>query len=209
MKRVPDLPVTRLAALLAALALLTGCAAMFSASVTTFHQWPTDAAGQTYRLADPTDGQNGLEYAAYADLLHAAIATTGLVTAERDQPARFTVSLDYRSEAAQIIRRNPVDPFFHGVWGRPWGWGWGAYYTPAWFAVPQDAWRSRVTVIISDSAGATGETEVYRASAVSATTENPALAPAMPQLLRAIFEEFPGNNGQVREVRYRQPARQP
>jgi len=190
----------RLAALLATL-MLTGCATMFSASVTTFHQWPVDAAGQTWRLADPADGQNRLEYAAYADLLRTAIAATGLIEATDIQSARFTVSLDYRSEATLLIRHETIDPFFHGAWGRPWGWGLGGYYTPAWFAVPQDAKNHVLTVTIRDN---NNGAEVYRASAVNVTTENPALAQAMPQLLRVIFEEFPGNNGQVREVRYRQ-----
>jgi len=199
----------RLAALLSML-MLTGCATMFSAQVTTFHQWPADAAGQTWRLADPASDQNRLEYAAYAELLHDALAATGLMAAERGQPARFSVNLDYRSEAAQLIRREPVEPFFHGVWGHPWGWG--AYYRPAWFAMPQNAWRHTLTVTIRDHASSvehSGSTEVYRASAVSVTTELHALAQAMPQLLRAVFDEFPGNNGQVRAVRYRQPARQP
>jgi len=197
---------TRPAALLAAL-MLTGCATMFSASVTTFHQWPADAAGQTWRLADPTDGQNRLEYAAYADLLRAAIAATGLVEATDIQSARLTVRLDYRSEATRLIRRETVDPFFHGVWGRPWGWGLGGYTTPTWFAVPQDAQRHVLTITIRDNASGVDNdrAEVYRASAVSVSTQGDTLAQAMPQLLQAIFDEFPGNNGQVRKVRYRQP----
>jgi len=200
---------TRLPVLLAALALLTGCTAMFSARVTTFHQWPADAVGQTWHLADPTDEQNRLEYAAYANLLRAAIAITGLTESTHaqtpNQPARFTVSIDYRSEAARVIRHETIDPFFHGVWGRPWGWGLGGYTTPAWYAVPQDAKRHVLTVTIRDNNGTdANRAEVYRASAVNITTENSVLAQVMPQLLRAIFEEFPGNNGQVRDVRYRQ-----
>jgi len=172
---------------------------MFSASVTTFHQWPPDTAGQSWRLADPSGGQNRLEHAAYADLLRAALLATEMIEASEGQTARFTVSLHYRSEATHIIRREPADPFFYGNWGRPWGWG--GYYTPTWFTVTQDAWRYVLTVTIHDSLQ--DNAEVYRASAISVSSENDLLPQAMPHLMRAIFEAFPGNNGAVRTVRYR------
>jgi len=68
----PTLPAARWATLLVALVLLTGCASRFSASVTTFHQWPADAAGQTWRVAEPAEDQHTLEHAAYTDLLRRA-----------------------------------------------------------------------------------------------------------------------------------------
>jgi len=182
-----------------ALLLLSGCATPFSASVTAFHQWPADATGQSYRLSNPTGDQRDLEYAAYADMLRAAIAVTGLTESLDGSPARFKVSFQYRSETTHVIRREPVDPFYGG-WGRPWGWS--GYYAPAWVAVPQDAWRNVLTLSIQDAAQ--DDVEVYRASAISLTSDSHLLAQAMPYLLRALFDDFPGNNGQVRTVRYRQ-----
>jgi len=203
MNRLSLFCAARRAALLAALVLLAGCTAPFSATVTTFQQWPADTAGQTWRVATPDADQNALEYAAYADLLRAAMASSGLIEAAVGQPARFTVGLRYRVESARITRREPIDPFFHGGWGRPWGWAWGGYYTPAWGVVPQDVWRNILTLSIRDAMN--GNTEVYRANAISINVETHPIAQAMPQLMRAVFEGFPGNNGQVRTVRYRQP----
>src|SRR3546814_100212 len=86
--------------------LLTGCAApTVQARVTSFQQWPSDVAGQTYRFADAGPGRAGnLEYQSYQDSVRAGIGPTGLVEAQAGQPARFTVSFEYGSEQTQIMR---------------------------------------------------------------------------------------------------------
>jgi hypothetical protein len=43
--------------------------------------------------------------------------------------------------------------------------------------------------------------EVYRSSAVNVSEEE-TLVQTMPYLARALFDGFPGNNGQVRTVNY-------
>lgn len=192
------------ALLLSAALALAGCASTLSARVTSFQQWPDGVAGQAYEFAPPAADQSGsLEFQAYRDMVRAAIGATGLVEARPGLPARFRVEFQYAAKPTQVMSRQPVDPFFYGggFYGPRWGWpGWGGYYGPDWVAVPVNAVRNSLTVQIRDLQN--GNAEVYRSTA-TATTGQDALAEVMPYLVRAVFDNFPGNNGQVREVRYR------
>ena len=192
--------------LLAAL-VLAGCAttSTLSARVTTFSQWPSGVEGQTYRFDDPGPKQAGnLEYQAYRDMIRAAIGGTGLVEAPAGSgAARFTVRFVYGSEATQVIVQEPYDPYFHGMPGfygyNRWGWG-GFYGGPTWVPVPVQAYRKSLTVEIHDNQR--GGAEVYRSTATT-LSERDGMVQAMPYLARAIFDGFPANNGQVREVKYK------
>jgi len=181
---------------------LAGCASEMSARVTSFQQWPLDVQGQTYALAGPSGDESRLEYATYQDMLRAAMGVTDLVQAEDGQSARFLASFRYDSEATQVVRREPVDSHFYGgLYGRrPWGWG-AAYSWPVWIAVPESAWRYTLTVDIRDLQR--DDAEVYRATASMLSASPDALPQVMPHLMQAVFDGFPGHNGQVREVRYR------
>jgi len=185
--------------------LLTGCATpTVEARVTSFQQWPADVVGQTYRFVDAEPGQAGnLEYQAYQDTMRAGIGPTGLVEARAGQSARFKVSFKYGSEQTQVMVRRAYDPYFYGGYGgfygpRWWGGGFG-YWGPDWVDVPAVAYRNRLSVEIRD--GARNDAEVYRATAYIVTGRED-LVRTMPYLVRAIFDNFPGNNGSEREVEY-------
>jgi len=184
---------------------LAGCASTLSARVTTFSQWPSGVEGQTYRFDDPGAGQaDNLEYQTYRDMVRAALGRTGLVEAPAGtSAARFAVRFRYGTEATQIIVQEPYDPYFYGMPGfygfNRWGWG-GFYGGPTWVPVPVAAYRKSLTVEIRDNQreGA----EVYRSTATT-VSERDGMVQAMPYLVRAIFDGFPDNNGQVREVKYK------
>lgn len=191
------------AAMLSATILVTGCATpTVQARVTSFQRWPADVVGATYRFVDATPGQaNNLEYQAYQDAMRASIGPTGLVEAQPDASARFNVSFKYGTEQTQVMTRQPYDPYFYGGFGGFYGppmWGPG-YWGPNWVDVPTVAYRNRLTVEIYDNAhkGA----EVYRSSAYILSGRED-LVRTMPYLTRAIFDNFPGNNGSEREVEY-------
>lgn len=188
--------------------LLTGCASMLSANVTTFQQWPANVEGQTYRIAPAGAEQNVLEYQTYADMIRAAIGRVGLVEAQGNAKPRFTVSFEYGDPARQIWMERVYDPYFDGPflpWGAymgafrgGWGWGGGFYATPSVVNVPVEVHENTLTVSIEDM---NSNTQVFRTTARSAT-RNAQLPNVMPYLVRAVFDGFPGNNGQVREVQY-------
>lgn len=189
--------------------LLTGCAApTVSTHVTSFQRWPQGVEGQRYAFAAvPPELANNLEYQSYRDTMRAGLGATGLVEATQGQPARFTVSYQYGTTQTTIMVRQPYDPYFYGGYGGfygPRGWGYGGYWGPGfwgpeWIDVPAVAYRHYLNVKIDDRES--GGAEVYRSSAYTlGRTDN--LLRAMPYLVRAIFDGFPGNNGSERQIEY-------
>lgn len=190
---------------LIALTLLAGCASTLSARVTTFQQWPADAQGASYRLVPPAG--NTLETQTFSDMIRAAIGRTGLYEAQGGQNARFDVHYEYGSTVTSEWVQSYNDPYYSSGFG-PWGlggyyggfrgWGGGIFYSPPTIVnVPVQVNKSTLTVTINDNQrqGA----QVYKSTAVS---DSDSLVEVMPYLARAVFDGFPGNNGQVRDITY-------
>jgi len=199
-------------ALFACVLALGGCASGLYANVTSYQHWPADAAGQTYRIV-PDVGQNAdsLEFQAVADMVRANVGATGLVEAARDQPAqtvRFNLRLQYENPMTKIWTQRYADttyPWFSphvGYYGRYWGWGGSMLYAPRLVTVPVQAYRNTLTLWMTDNHA--DDMEVYRATAIHIGEEDQWIA-VMPYLTQAIFDGFPGNNGQVRQVKYTVP----
>lgn len=196
---------------IAGLLALAGCANTLSARVTTYQQWPVGVQGEYYRIV-PTPTQTGsLEFGAFADMLRAAIGQTGLREAAGGAQARFDVHMQYGTELKQTwvqryddyyLNDGWMGPAFGGYYGGWGGWGGGIFYRPAVVTVPVDVYHNTLTVTILDQAQQ--GREVYRATAVHRSDADN-LPNVMPYLMQAIFDDFPGNNGQVREVRYELP----
>ena len=186
---------------------LTGCAApSVSARVTSFQQWPSGVEGQTYQFvaADPNQ-VNNLEYQSYQDMVRAGIGATGLVEAQPGSKGRFDVSFTYGTTQTQVMVRRPYDPYFYGGYGyggyygpRPWGGGYG-YWGPDWVDVPMAVQRNTLNLKIRDTQR--NGAEVYRSSAFILSQGDDFMR-TMPYLVRAIFDNFPGNNGAEREIEF-------
>ncbi len=193
---------------MASLFLVTGCASTLSARVTSYQQWPANVEGQFYRIVPAESQANNLEFQSVADMVRASIGPTGLVEARSGQAARFDVTISYHNPVSTALVQRSYDPYmdgwgfgpaFGGYYGGYRGWGGGIYMSPPAYTVPVDVYKNTLTVIIKDNQNSGAE--VYRSSAVNvSTTDN--LAQAMPYLAQAVFDGFPGNNGQVREVNY-------
>lgn len=190
---------------------LAGCASKLSASVTSFEKWPSSTAGATYRIQPEASQQNDLQYQTYADMIRAAIGRTGLVEAAEPAAARFVLSFQYGNPHTQSVVQEYADPFMYGGFAPgfyPWagyygGWGggWGGAFAiaPPVVSTTVNSYKNQLSVTINDTDQ--GGAQVYQATAVHlSSTDN--LPEIMPYLARAIFDGFPGNNGQVREVSY-------
>lgn len=186
---------------------LGACASTFSAEVSRFQSWPGDTAGSRYHIVTQDSEKNNLQFQSYADIVRAAIGVTGLVEARQPTEARFDVFLNYSSPVTRTWVQRPVDPFyypggpfgFHGPYmgmGHPWG-GWA--FGPPMENVPVTLYQHTLTIRIQDRSRQ-GQ-EVYRATAVSLGRSGN-LTAAMPYLARAIFDRFPGHNGEVIEIEY-------
>lgn len=185
---------------------LGGCASVFSAQVSRYEQWPQDASGARYWIEPDTMQQNNLQFQTYSDAVRAALGPTGLVEAASDDQARFIVHMDYSNRRERAWVQQPVDPYFYpgpygypGPFYGPWGWGYG----PAVASVPVDFQRMALSVRIDDRSQQ--GREVYRATAKTNSRGGGQLNAVMPYLARAIFDQFPGRNGEVIQVRYPLP----
>lgn len=193
---------------MASLFLVAGCASTLSARVTSYQQWPANAQGQLYRIVPSASQGNNLEFQSVADMVRASIGPTGLVEARSGQTARFDVTISYDNPVSTAWVQRSYDPYmdgwgfgpaFGGYYGGYRGWGGGLYMAPSYQTAPVEVYKNTLTVIIKDNQNQGAE--VYRSSAVNISSSD-SLVQAMPYLAQAVFDGFPGNNGQVREVNY-------
>lgn len=201
----------RTALLAASVALLAGCASTLTAKVTRFNQWPTDAAGHTYSFT-AAEPQRELEVGAYQAQVSTELERIGLRAAPAGQAGRFMVQLMANMTERE---RKKLEPVYRDEW----------MYVPTYrdahgnlrggYWVP-DAWGPRyvgdrqVTRKVQVSRLQVHITEpgtkrtVFEATAVNEGTGED-LVEVVPYLVRAMFQDFPGANGQVRRLTFDLP----
>ncbi|MCX5463807.1 DUF4136 domain-containing protein [Alcaligenes parafaecalis] len=196
---------------LALAVLTTACAApSWSAKLTRYQQWPTATSGDTYYIKSAADKSSNLQYQSFADSVRASIGVTGLVQAADLKSARFVVQMDYGNPQEQSWVPQFADSFYgpsawgigRGYYAPNDGWGGGFFYSPNVVNVPVTVYKNYLNVIITDNQNSGAE--VYRATAVS-YSHSDNLDQQMPFLSQAIFDGFPGNSGQVIDIRYPLP----
>ena len=185
---------------------LAGCASSLPARVTTFHRLPATAqamAGQTFRIMATAEQQASLEFAAYADHVRRALVAQGLVDAG-SSAAALSVTVRYAVTETAPTQVAPTSQgglsigtgFGRGVsFGFGLGFPIGATQTVERARERVDLW---VTIDRREAAGA--EARVYEGHAVSDDAGRADMPQAVPALVRALFSDFPGANGQTREV---------
>lgn len=187
---------------------LAACASGPVAKVTSYQQWPPNAVGATYAIKPAQVSSPALEFSSVAAQVAEAMEATGLIPADQPEQARFDVVIDYGQRSEQVLEQRDVDPFwggwgvspyFGGFYGSHWGWHSGIVMAPVRVTVPVPYQRHTLVVTIRDRAAAGAE--VYQASAVM-LTESEEFIGVLPYLAEAVFDDFPGHHGQVREVRF-------
>lgn len=195
-----------------ALLALGGCATGFSANVSRFSALPVPA-GQSF-VVQPADPRNagGLEFASYAQLVTAKLVQQGYQVAQSPQAAGLVVTLDYGVDNGQPkVVTTPGFGGWGGGWGG-WGGGWGYgrfgrpfyygwndpfYYGSGWGPEVSSytVYTSHLQLVIARTADGQHLFE-GRARARSTTSD---LTKLVPNLVEAMFTNFPGGNGE--EVR--------
>lgn len=213
----------------ATLALLAGCAPTFEARVARFSALPAPA-GQSFTI-QPRDAANvgGLEFASYANLVRQRLLATGMTEAPSPAAASLTVLLDYNiGPPREKVQSRPGVGGFGGWGGGFGGWngGWGGWRWNPYWGGGLGGWGGW-----GGWGGGWGGTEVYsvtqynatlamkiertadkasvfegRAETIS-TTNN--MTRLVPNLVTAIFTNFPGNSGETVRVKFdpAQPAK--
>jgi len=212
-------PLRWLAALFVPLLLgLAACATPFNANVKRFNSQMPVPAGQTFAVvADDPDDAGGIEFAQYADLVAAQMSRLGYVRSDPAHAAmlvRFAYGVD---QGRDRIRATPGlrDPFWspwygpgfgygfgYGGFGRRgfsrfggWGYGW---YDPFFFDSGTDI--DVVTVYTSEASlkidrQADGR-RLFEGRAQAASRSD-RLGYLVPNLVEALFTDFPGNSGET------------
>ncbi len=208
----------RLCLALLATALLTACASSITARVTSFNQWPADVAGSTFSYLTPADPTRELEQATYESHVQAALEQQGLKRAPAGQLGRIQVDVATTHRSEERTYWAPVyhDPFVHwppfrdatghvfpGVWAPD---PFGPRYMgdrPVSRTVQISSLRLR---LLDTKPGTEGgppgkPRTIFESRAIyeGGSDNLPAL---VPYLVRAVFDEFPGQNGRVRTVKF-------
>ncbi|MEM6474860.1 MAG: DUF4136 domain-containing protein [Pseudomonadota bacterium] len=198
----------RLALPIALAAGLAACAPSFKADVSRFQSQLPAPPGQTFAVvADDPKLAGGLEFALYADMVAAEMERLGYTKAASPEAASMLVRFDYGVDNGRERIRGNNFGFGRGAFG-PWG-GFGGFgfrrnfafgfYDP-FLAGPQV--RS-YTVYIGDidlkiDSTATGE-RLFEGKAQAASRSN-RLQTLVPNLVDALFTDFPGNSGETLRI---------
>ena len=214
MLAMPSIKTLTRAALPVALALgLSACATnSFKADVSRFAVPLPAPAGQTFAVvAEDPKLAGGLEFATYANAVATELTGLGYTKAASPETADMLVRFDYRVDGGrEKVRTDPgvggIGAF--GPWGRWGGWGggfggWGYGFNDPFLGGPDvrsyTVYTSGVDVKIDRRADGQRLFE-GKAEAVSRSNRLPRL---VPNLVDALFTDFPGNSGETVRITIR------
>ena len=206
-------------ALLAPVALLiAGCTTGFPAQVSRFQAMPAPT-GQSFTITsvDPSK-RGGLEFSQYADLVRRNLIAQGYGEAPSADAATLVVSLDYGVDNGRTkVVSYPTNRFASGFgWGAgpwyrpyysrfgyygrrsPFYWGWD---DPFWYGGGPEvrSFTEYTSFLDMDIKRAVDGQSVFEglARARSSTDELPTL---VPNLIEAMFTQFPGRSGETIKI---------
>ena len=189
---------------------LAACATPFKADVSRFALQLPAPQGQTFAVV-PEDPRlvGGLEFAAYAERVAGEMEELGYRRAASPDVADLLVRFDYRVDnGRERVRTDFNGAGFAGgpFWG-PWGgWGggaWGYGFNDPFFGGPNvrsyTIYTSGIDLKIDRAVDGQRLFE-GKAEAVSRSNRLPAL---VPNLVDAIFTDFPGHSGETLRITIR------
>lgn len=190
---------------------LSACASNFNSQVTRFASQLPAPQGQTFAVvADDPELAGGLEFSQYARLVEERMAGLGYRPA-LPEAATLLVRFDYGvDKGRERVRRSAfADPFWsdwygprYGYWGygrrgfyRPnavWGHGW---YDP-WFDSGVESYTVYTSGISLKIDRKSDGQRLFEGKAEAASVSN-RLQYLVPNLVEAMFTDFPGNSGET------------
>ncbi len=195
---------------------LAACAPSFKADVSRFQAQLPAPQGQSFAVvAEDPALAGGLEFALYADLVAAELAELGYTEAPSPEQANLLVRFDYDVDNGRERVRTTgslrADPFF-GPWGRFGGFGYRrayaiGFYDP-WLAGPEvrsyTVYTSGIELKIDNAS--TGE-RLFEGQAQAVSRSN-RLQTLVPNLVDALFTDFPGSNGETLRITIREDGKE-
>jgi hypothetical protein len=206
----------RLSLAAALLALVSGCASTITARVTSFNQWPANAAGSTFSTISRTDNTRELEQATYESYVQAELEKRGLVRAPAGQVGRMQVDVNTSNRSEQKTYLQPIyqdnyiyvqgyrdaaGRIFPGFWTLdPFG---PRYVGDRQINTTLQTSTLQLRLLDSQGSPPGKPRTVFESRAIfegEGSGDN--LPQVVPYLVRAVFDDFPGQNGRVRVVRF-------
>lgn len=220
-----SVPKLRLLVPIAATLALSACVQPFEARVARFQQLPAPS-GMSF-VIEPRDKENagGLEFATYANLVRQRLVALGYQEAASTDAAALIVQLDYNLSAPrEKVQSRPglgwgggFGPGFGwgpywGGWGGGWGGfgGWGGGFGPGFggWGGGFGGWGNDVYSVTTYNAvvamrinRSADKKSVFEGRAETVSSSNN-LTRLVPNLVTAIFTNFPGNSGETVRVRF-------
>jgi len=208
----------RLAAAAVLLMALAACTSGFKADVSRFQSQLPAPSGQTFAIvADDPKLSGGLEFAQYASIVRDRMAKVGYVPVEDPARANLIVRFDYGVDGGrERVQSTPMASSYWGPWG-PWGGyggyggfygrsrfggfgGWGGpwrygFYDPFFDSGVQSYTIYTSGVGLKIDRAADGQ-RLFEGKAEAVSTSN-RLQYLVPNLVEAMFTNFPGNSGET------------
>ncbi len=210
--------------------LLAGCTTTLHNHVATFHEWPSDFGNgnNTFAFAVAPDGldNEGIEYQQYRQLVAQQLVRQGLVdVSNTQQKAALSVSINYSTRPIDVVTL--IDPFFGSnsaaypyplrvpYWYNSPYWArvgtrytiypnfrHGRFYDPFWYSAQlqeeNTAQRFQRKLEIGITRIADGK-KLYEVSVENASRRQ-AQNQVLPYLIQSAFVNFPGKNGETRQI---------
>jgi hypothetical protein len=200
------------------LALLTvgGCATPFRADVARFQSMPAPQ-GQTFYVeaADPRN-RGGLEFSQYAGLVSQRLAAQGYQPAASRSAANLIVMLDYGVDSGKekiVSRPGYGGGMGFGRFGRPWGYRSSFYYgwhDPFWYdpwSYPEIDSYTYYTSHLDMTINRAGDGQRLFEGKARARSRTDSLPQIVPNLVEAMFTNFPGRSGEEVKITIPPPPR--
>ena len=196
------------------LGILAGCASSITAKVTRFNQWPVDTANAVFSFIRPANGLNDLEQQAYEGKVQQELERFGLRRAATGQVGRILVDLTTGSSTRNQQFREPIyrdNYIYHPPFRDAAGNLYGGFWAPDQFGrryvgdrtVTRTVQVSQLRLRLLDSQGSLpGQTRAVFEGRAIYEGDNGDLTTLVPFLVRAVFDEFPGQNGKVQTLRF-------
>jgi len=203
-----------------ALLAVSACTQPFEAKVSRFQALPVPE-GQTFIIeAGDPHNRGGLEFGQYAALVSQRLAAYGYRPADGGK-AELIVKFDYGVDRGtpKVVSRPSIGPAFgpwgyggFGPYGRRWGYGSAFYY--GWDPFFYDPWYRQdidtYTVYTSHAELTIERTSdgkhVFEGKAKARSLDD-SLPRLVPNLIEAMFTNFPGNSGEEVKITVAPPDR--
>jgi len=200
---------------------LSACAEGLDTKVTRFQSQLPAAQGQTFAIvADDPALAGGIEFGQYARLVAGELVKKGYAEASNPEAATLLVRFGYGVDKGRehVRSTGPADPFW-GPWygprrgyygggfygpGRFGGWGgsrgaWGYGWYDPWFDGGVESYTVYTSGISLKIDGGPDHKRVFEGKAEAASSSNK-LSYLVPNLVDAMFTNFPGNSGETLRI---------